>query len=117
MPQITLEATSVFWFAPENRHVFPGQQITIPDSDFPLYAAVAKHLVAGKLPGGRPPKFTDRLVTKTKEVLGLAPPAEDQTRFECAHCKQVFKAAKGLEIHLKNAHPEAAQPRQEAKSE
>lgn len=114
---VTLQATSVFWLARENRHVFPGEQFEIERAEFPNFAPVAKHLVSGKLFPDRPAKFTDRLVEKTKSVLGLAAPAADSTRstrFECAECDQVFKAAKGLEIHMKNAHAKPDETKESA---
>lgn len=122
MAMLRLRATSTFWFYSENRHVYQGEEFDLPAERFPEYELVAKELVSGKLPTGRPPSFREKLVEKAggavaaaKVALGLA---DSTDRFICQHCQQVFKAQRGLEIHLRNAHPpkteEAPKPDEES---
>lgn len=108
---LTLQAGSTFWFEypanPPARWIFEGQSFAIQAQDFPLYEAVAKEVVTGNL-SPRPIPFAERIVTKVKEVLQAPPAAKPgvPSKFPCPHCGVVFKAQKGLDVHIHNAHKE-----------
>jgi hypothetical protein len=113
MPRIVLQAGSTFWFeyGSSSRWVFAGQTFEIDQADFALFEAVAKEIVEGSLPNN-PRKFTERMVTKAREAVSTVVDAVSGAtagKFPCPHCGLTFKAAKGLEIHTKNAHP-ASEP-------
>lgn len=103
--EITVQATSTFWLESARRFVHPPEQVTIPRTDYPMYEAVCRHLVAGTLEDRKAPprkSFRDKVVEKGAALVAAV--ASSGEKFDCPHCTQVFKAAKGLEIHLKNAH-------------
>jgi hypothetical protein len=113
MSKITLQAGSTFWFDyplnPPARWISIGQPFEIESKDFPLYEAVGKELLNGKLPEA-PKPFAERvakIAQNLSDVLSGKPKASPD-KHPCPHCGTVFTAAKGLEIHLRNAHKEIA---------
>lgn len=110
MAKLTLQAGSTFWFDypadPPARFVPEGSPFTIDDQDFAQFAAVGIEIVEGKLPAPKPSIVT-AVVTKVAQALGVAKPEKTAEKFICEHCNQVFTAARGLEIHLYNAHKDA----------
>lgn len=112
MAKLTLQAGTTFWFDYPGdqpaRHIFPGQPFTIEDKDFALFEVVGTEIVEGKLPAPKP-KLVERVAAKVAAVLGGSKAEKASEKIACPECGQVFKAARGLEIHIANAHKELAE--------
>lgn len=104
-----------------------GDELTLHRDHVARYESGCPELVAGTLkapPPPRPPSFKEKMVTKVAEAAQSVTEAVTGKRsrkeaapaspgeFPCPYCSQVFNAARGLEIHLKNAHP--AEPAESA---